>query len=116
MFRGIRRWPRECVIGTHTTSRPPTIRSSTAARATSRMPGCAATTIHPWVSNKEEPLNRFLSKVPRNRFERQAVEATICGLGLDISDRTGLTEKIAPLRLGAAAGRDGSAFLGVSLP
>jgi len=50
--------------------------------------------------DKEEPLNRFLSKVPRNRFEAASGEATICGLGLEISDRTGLTEKIAPLRLG----------------
>lgn len=50
--------------------------------------------------DKEEPLNRFLSKVPRNRFEAASGPATICGLGLEISDRTGLTENIAPLRLG----------------
>jgi 2',3'-cyclic-nucleotide 2'-phosphodiesterase len=50
--------------------------------------------------DKEEPLNRFLSKVPRGRFEAASGEATICGVGLEISDRTGLAEKIAPLRLG----------------
>ncbi|PHP66107.1 metallophosphoesterase [Zhengella mangrovi] len=49
---------------------------------------------------KEEPLNRFLSKVPKGRFEAASGPATICGVGLDISDRTGLCEKIAPLRLG----------------
>jgi metallophosphoesterase (TIGR00282 family) len=50
---------------------------------------------------KEEPLNRFLSKVPRGRFEAASGPATICGVGVEISDRTGLAEKIAPLRLGA---------------
>lgn len=49
---------------------------------------------------KEEPLNRFLSKVPRGRFEAATGPATICGVGVDISDRTGLAERIAPLRLG----------------
>ncbi len=49
---------------------------------------------------KEEPLNRFLSKVPKGRFEAAQGEATLCGVGLEISDRTGLCEKIAPLRLG----------------
>lgn len=49
---------------------------------------------------KEEPLNRFLSKVPRGRFEAASGPATICGVGVDISDRTGLAENIAPLRLG----------------
>jgi len=50
--------------------------------------------------DKEEPLNRFLSKVPKGRFEAAEGPATICGLGLELSDRTGLAEKIAPLRLG----------------
>jgi calcineurin-like phosphoesterase len=49
---------------------------------------------------KEEPLNRFLSKVPRGRFEAAGGPATICGVGVEISDRTGLAEAIAPLRLG----------------
>jgi len=50
---------------------------------------------------KEEPLNRFLTKVPRGRMEPATGAATICGVGVEISDRTGLAEKIAPLRLGA---------------
>jgi metallophosphoesterase (TIGR00282 family) len=50
--------------------------------------------------DKEEPLNRFLSKVPKGRFEAAGGPATICGVGVEISDRTGLTERIAPLRLG----------------
>lgn len=50
--------------------------------------------------DKEEPLNRFTTKVPKGRFEAASGPATICGVGLEISDRTGLAEKIAPLRLG----------------
>jgi calcineurin-like phosphoesterase len=51
--------------------------------------------------DKEEPLNRFLSKVPKGRFEAANGPATICGVGIEISDRTGLAEKAAPLRIGA---------------
>lgn len=50
--------------------------------------------------DKEEPLNRFMSKMPSGRFEAAAGPATICGVGVDISDRTGLAERIAPLRIG----------------
>ncbi|WP_265517721.1 TIGR00282 family metallophosphoesterase [Nitratireductor luteus] len=50
--------------------------------------------------DKEEPLNRFTTKVPKGRFEAAQGPTTICGLGVEISDRTGLAEKIAPLRLG----------------
>ncbi|QKV20440.1 TIGR00282 family metallophosphoesterase [Oricola thermophila] len=50
--------------------------------------------------DKEEPLNRFLSKIPKGRFEAANGPATICGVAVEVSDRTGLAEKIAPLRLG----------------
>ena len=50
---------------------------------------------------KEEPLNRFLTKVPRGRFEAAQGPATIAGLAVEISDRTGLAEKVAAVRLGA---------------
>ena len=50
--------------------------------------------------DKEEPLNRFISKMPKGRFEAASGPATICGMAVEISDRTGLAEKVAPLRLG----------------
>ncbi|KGF68390.1 metallophosphoesterase [Hoeflea sp. BAL378] len=50
--------------------------------------------------DKEEPINRFLSRIPKGRFEAASGPATICGVAVEISDRTGLAEKIAPLRLG----------------
>ena len=62
--------------------------------------------------DKEEPLNRFLSKVPKGRFEAATGPATICGVGLDISDRTGLAERIAPLRIGPRLEETTPAFWG----
>ena len=50
--------------------------------------------------DKEEPLNRFLSKIPKGRFDAATGEATLCGVGLEIDDKTGLTTRIAPLRIG----------------
>lgn len=49
---------------------------------------------------KEEPLNRFITRMSKNKFEAAPGPATLCGVGVEISDRTGLAEKIAPLRLG----------------
>lgn len=60
--------------------------------------------------DKEEPLNRFLSKVPKGRFEAAHGPATLCGVGLDISDRTGLAEKIAPFRRGPRLEETAPAF------
>ncbi len=54
--------------------------------------------------DKEEPLNRFLSKVPKRRMEAATGPATVCGLCVEISDRTGLAEKVSPLRLGPLLG------------
>lgn len=50
--------------------------------------------------DKEEPMLRFLTKVPRGRMEAARGEGTISGVAVEVSDRTGLAEKIAPLRLG----------------
>lgn len=49
---------------------------------------------------KEEPLNRFLTRIPRGRFEAASGPATICGLAVEISDRTGLAEKVSAVRIG----------------
>jgi metallophosphoesterase (TIGR00282 family) len=51
--------------------------------------------------DKEEPINRFVSKVPRGRFEPAMGEASVCGVGIEISDQTGLATSIKPLRVGA---------------
>ena len=49
---------------------------------------------------KEEPINRFVTKLPRGRYEAAQGPATLCGLAVEISDRTGLAEKVSPVRIG----------------
>jgi hypothetical protein len=50
--------------------------------------------------DKEEPLNRFLTKIASGRFTPALGEATLCGVAIDIDDATGLARVIAPLRQG----------------
>ncbi len=48
---------------------------------------------------KEEPIRRFLHKVPGGRLEPAAGDATLCGIAVETS-AGGLATKIAPLRIG----------------
>jgi len=48
----------------------------------------------------EEPVNRFLTKLPRERFEPALGPATVSGLAVEIDDATGLALRVKSLRLG----------------
>jgi 2',3'-cyclic-nucleotide 2'-phosphodiesterase len=48
----------------------------------------------------EEPINRFLTKIPRGRFEPANGPGTISGLAVEIDDATGLARTCAALRIG----------------
>lgn len=48
----------------------------------------------------EEPLNRFMAKIPKGKFEPATGPATLSGVGIETDDVTGLATRIAPLRLG----------------
>lgn len=48
----------------------------------------------------EEPLNRFLTRLPRERFEPALGPATLSGLAIEINDATGLATRVKSLRLG----------------
>jgi 2',3'-cyclic-nucleotide 2'-phosphodiesterase len=50
--------------------------------------------------DKNEPLNRFLRKVPGARLEPAMGEATLSGIAVETDDRTGLAVNIAPIRIG----------------
>lgn len=50
--------------------------------------------------DKEEPLHRFLYKKKLGHFEPAQGSATLCGLAVELSDRTGLAEKVSAVRLG----------------
>ncbi len=49
---------------------------------------------------KDEPLQRFLTGVPRKRFQPAGGEATLSGLLVEVNPKTGLALWVAPLRLG----------------
>jgi len=48
----------------------------------------------------EEPVNRFVTKIPRGRFEAALGDATISGLAFETDDATGLVTRLNALRLG----------------
>jgi len=50
--------------------------------------------------DKEEPVQRFLTKIPTARFAPSLGEATLCGVAIEVDDETGLARAIAPLKRG----------------
>jgi 2',3'-cyclic-nucleotide 2'-phosphodiesterase len=48
----------------------------------------------------EEPVNRFLTKIPRERFEPSSGPATVSGFAIETDDSTGLAVRATGLRLG----------------
>jgi metallophosphoesterase (TIGR00282 family) len=51
---------------------------------------------------KDEPLNRFLRKVPGSKFEPATGPATLCGIAVETDDASGLAVKVGAVRLGGA--------------
>lgn len=49
---------------------------------------------------KDEPISRFLRKIPGSRFQPANGPATLCGVAVEVSDRTGLAEAVGPVRIG----------------
>jgi metallophosphoesterase (TIGR00282 family) len=50
--------------------------------------------------DKEEPLRRFIRRIPSGRFEPALGPATLCGVAVETDARTGLATQIAPVRIG----------------
>lgn len=48
----------------------------------------------------EEPITRFVTKIPRGRFEPAGGPATLSGLAVEIDDQTGLATRLGLLRQG----------------
>ena len=49
-----------------------------------------------------EPISRFLTRIPRGRFEPAVGEATLCGIAMETDDSTGLARHAGALRLGGS--------------
>ena len=49
---------------------------------------------------KDEPLIRFVRRIPSGRFEPALGPATLCAVAVETDDATGLAIRIAPVRIG----------------
>jgi metallophosphoesterase (TIGR00282 family) len=49
---------------------------------------------------KDEPLNRFLRRIPSARMEPANGPATLCAIAVETDDRSGLATRVAAVRLG----------------
>ncbi|MBI3434261.1 MAG: TIGR00282 family metallophosphoesterase [Proteobacteria bacterium] len=59
---------------------------------------------------KEEPVSRFLRRIPAARFEPAGGPATLCALAVETDDATGLARRVAPVRLGGLLAEARAAF------
>ena len=51
-------------------------------------------------NDKEEPLNRFTTRIPSARHKPAEGEATVCGVFVETDARTGLATRVEPIRIG----------------
>ncbi|MGZ9092718.1 MAG: YmdB family metallophosphoesterase, partial [Rhodoplanes sp.] len=49
---------------------------------------------------KDEPVNRFLRRIPGARLEPANGPATLCGFAVETDERTGLATRVGAVRLG----------------
>ena len=49
---------------------------------------------------KDEPINRFLRKIPAARFEPALGAATLCAVAVETDDASGLARRVGAVRLG----------------
>ena len=88
------------VVGTHThipTADARILKGGTALMADAGMCGDFDSIIG---VDAEEPLNRFLTGIPQNRFTPAEGEVTLCGIAIETDPRTGLVLKLSPVRMG----------------
>ncbi|MEL7029506.1 MAG: TIGR00282 family metallophosphoesterase [Pseudomonadota bacterium] len=88
------------VVGTHThipTADDQILPRGTAYQTDTGMCGAYDSIIG---MDKEEPLQRFVTKMPSSRMTPASGPATMCGLLVETDDSTGLATAIDPIRIG----------------
>jgi metallophosphoesterase (TIGR00282 family) len=100
------------VIGTHTHA--PTADHQILPEGTAFMSDVGMTGDYRSVigMNKQEPLQRFLRRIPSAKFEPALGAATLCGLAVETDDRTGLAIRVGAVRLGGRLEEAKPAFWG----
>jgi 2',3'-cyclic-nucleotide 2'-phosphodiesterase len=90
------------VVGTHThvpTSDHRILKSGTAFISDVGMTGDYDSVIG---MAKDEPLGRFIRKIPQGKSEPASGPATLCAVAIETDDATGLAIRVSPVRLGGA--------------
>jgi metallophosphoesterase (TIGR00282 family) len=62
--------------------------------------------------DKDEPLGRFMRRIPQAKFEAANGPATLSALAIETDDATGLAKRVGPLRLGGVLEEARPAFWG----
>ena len=62
--------------------------------------------------DKDEPLRRFLRRIPQSKFEAANGPATLSALAVETDDATGLATRVGPVRLGGVLEEARPAFWG----
>jgi calcineurin-like phosphoesterase len=88
------------VIGTHTHA--PTADHRILPRGTAFMSDVGMTGDYQSIigMTREEPLGRFMRRIPQGKFEASNGPATLSALAVETDDATGLATKVGPVRLG----------------
>jgi hypothetical protein len=88
------------VVGTHT--HVPTADHQILPNGTAYMTDAGMTGDYDSVIGmvKDEPLQRFLRKLPTGKFEPAVGPATLSGVAVETDDTTGLALKVGPVRIG----------------
>ena len=64
--------------------------------------------------DKEEPLTRFLRKIPSSRFEPATGPATLCAVAVETDPATGLATRVGAVRIGGQPGAGEAGLLGLT--
>lgn len=89
-----------CVVGTHTHSPTADDRILPGGTAYISDVGMCGDYNSVLGMKPDEPVNRFVTRIPKERFEPALGEATVCGFAVEIDDATGLATSAGPLRIG----------------
>jgi calcineurin-like phosphoesterase len=95
------------VVGTHThvpTSDTMILPGGTAFQSDAGMCGDYNSVIG---MQKEEPLRRFITGMPKSRFEPAKGEATLSGIYVETDDRTGKATRVEAVRQGGRLSQQG---------
>jgi calcineurin-like phosphoesterase len=65
-------------------------------------------------NQKDEPLRRFTTRISGGRYKPAEGPATVCGVYVETSDKTGLALRVEPIRVGGRLAQTVPAVIGAA--